>query len=84
MWRRLVRSVAFEAAATASTSGTGHVSKEEVTAWLRSVQDAQVEAFPSVGVGQEVHISGRDLVGSLLVHEGVVVHGALFGTSRAL
>ncbi|HXF50613.1 MAG TPA: DUF6569 family protein [Dehalococcoidia bacterium] len=76
MWQRLVRSAALEAAL--ATSHAGQVSSEEVAAWLRSVKDGALQRFPAIGIGDEVHLSGKNIEGSLLMYEGVVIHATLF------
>ena len=48
--------------------------------FLQRVASCTSDAYPAVGLGTEHRFGGTDLVGSALLHEGVVVHLACFNT----
>jgi hypothetical protein len=75
-WPKLVRGFALDALepSPASTSA----SSEEVAAWLRAAADAQVQAFKSPGMGEDVRIVGPRLTGAGLVVDRQPIHIELF------
>ena len=48
---------------------------------LDRVGDARVDAYPSVGLGEDIRISARGFTGSCLAVEGRVIHLALFAAA---
>jgi hypothetical protein len=53
----------------------------QVDAFLVDLSRASAQAFPAVGLGQDVRLSGNRLAGGGLVHEERVVHLAAFRTA---
>ena len=47
------------------------------------LKDCDEKRFDSVGYGQDYRYEGRDIVGSVLVHENVPVHMAFFAVTRS-
>lgn len=50
----------------------------QIRAFLEGLKTCEFSAFPSVGLGTDVRIKGKDVTGFALVHEGVVVHLSVF------
>lgn len=73
-WPRLVRSYALDAIGETPRPP----SLESARRLLRRPFKAERTAFPSLGLGQDVRISGNGVVGAALLHNGVAVHTSLF------
>lgn len=54
------------------------VSPESITAFLERIKDSSSEAFPAIGEGQDLRLSGRGISGGALVADGRVVHLSAF------
>lgn len=78
VWPRLVRSLASDA----GPRDYSYVppSSESVRRILDGVVTANVEEYPSPGVGRDVRISSPQLSGSALVADGVIIHCSLFAS----
>lgn len=77
LWSKLVRSYAMDA----HGGPNGDVlSRDRAEALLRGLLRARDEAFPSIGIGQDVRLEGEGTDGSVLVYESTVVHLAVFRT----
>jgi len=75
---KLVRSYVLEAIVD-DEDPAGHSAKGERPAqFIQRVIAALDEQYPGVGLGTEHRLEGENLVGSALVHDGVVVHMACF------
>jgi hypothetical protein len=55
------------------------VTAQQAAEFLRIPEDAEVETFPSPGLGENVRFRHRRLSGHALIHEDLTVHAALFG-----
>lgn len=65
---------------SASGAGAGGAPDEQAAAeFLTIPEDAQIEAFPSPGLGSNLRFRHRRRSGHAMVHEGRTVHAALFG-----
>ncbi len=71
LWHKLLLSYAMEAVALQTASS---VSPETARAWLASVAEAEMQEFPSPGLGSEVRIDGPRIVGGSLACDGEAVH----------
>jgi hypothetical protein len=79
-WSRLVRSYALEA--VGSVPGEPRVDSAERL--LARPADAALRPFKSPGLGVDVRITGGGVVGASLVHDGSVLHTALFRQTQRL
>jgi hypothetical protein len=73
-WPRLVRSYALEAL-------DYQASEPSMASAIRLLQrpaGATLAPFPSTGAGIDVRVNGNGVVGGALVHDGSVLHAALF------
>ncbi len=77
LWSKLVRASAVDALSAAEGKPVG---RERAQRLLGRVKHAQAESFASPGLGQDVRVRGGGVVGSALIHEGAVIHAALFRT----
>ena len=77
---RLLRSYLME---TLPFSAHTHASDSTTAAreFLKVAATAEEQRFEPVALGQDYRYTGKDIVGSALVHEGEVVHMAFFGVS---
>ncbi|MBN1492333.1 MAG: hypothetical protein JXA69_20640 [Phycisphaerae bacterium] len=73
---KLVRGYAIDA--IESDDGKPAPGKEDVERWLRAVGDATFERFDSPGIGSDVRIESKSLVGAGLVVDDRPVHVELF------
>ncbi len=71
LWHKLLLSYAMEAVALKTTPS---VTPETAEAWLASVAEAEMQEFPSPGLGSEVRIDGPRIVGGSLACSGEAVH----------
>jgi hypothetical protein len=72
-WEGLVRSYLIE-----RRTANGHPSATRVLHIISRFAKAQSLRNRGLGLGAELHVSGRRLVGQALVHEGAVVHASGF------
>lgn len=70
---KLVRSYAADAIAPDAPKPVlpSHWSAE---AWLRAISSADMEIYPSIGLGQDVRFQGTSLTGAALMMDGRIVH----------
>ena len=61
----------------------GSTSPREISSWLESSASATQEPFPSPGMGLDVRIEGKDVLGASLVIEDHPVHMELFRRTLA-
>ena len=73
-WPRLMRSYALEA----ETARERPVSAGTAERLIQRTGAAERRAYPSVGVGQDLRLSGHGIVGASLVWAAAVVHLAVF------
>jgi hypothetical protein len=83
-WSRLVRSYALE---TVDARSDTEPRLDSALRLLRRPSKATLTPFASPGLGIDVRVSGNGVVGAGLVHDGSVLHAALFrrgqSTARA-
>ena len=91
LWSRPVSSYAMDALeenqpqrARARSAGTkaedsGAVTEQEAAEFPTIPEDAEIEVFPSPGLGSNVRFSHRRLSGHALIYDGRTVHVAVFG-----
>ncbi len=72
-WEGLVRSYLIE-----RRTANGHPSATRVLHIISRFAKSQALQNRGLGLGTELHVSGRRLVGQALVHEGAVVHASGF------
>jgi hypothetical protein len=65
--------------AAADSRDTPAVTGQQAAGLLRIPDDAEIETFPSPGLGENVRFRHRRLTGHALVYEDLAVHVALFG-----
>jgi hypothetical protein len=80
-WPKLIRAYALDA--LEETTPAAPVSREAVRAWLETAAQAKSEPFKSPGLGYDVRLEGKELVGAGLVLEDHPVHVELFATMPA-
>jgi hypothetical protein len=75
LWAKLIRAYAIDA-----LEHTEHepVRRERVEAWLRTAAAAKAEPFKSPGLGEDIRLKGKDLVGATLVVQSQPVHLEMF------
>jgi hypothetical protein len=79
LWPKLIKGYAMDALEE-SAEKPRPLEPESVITWLKSVGVASKESFKSAGVGQDVRITGEQLVGSTLLVDDSPVHLQLFRT----
>jgi len=77
LWPKLIRSCSIDALEP-PTEKPRSLTEEEVLRWLESGASATQEAFPSPGMGLDVRIEGKDIIGASLLIEEHPVHMELF------
>ncbi|MDP9383149.1 MAG: hypothetical protein M3Q29_24010 [Chloroflexota bacterium] len=75
LWAKLIRACAVDAL---SLPPGNPVEKERAVRMLNRARYAKFEWFRTPGLGEDVRVSGNGVVGAALLHDGVVVHSALF------
>ena len=84
LWSKLVRSYALDA--LRSPEG-GAPDDGVVSDFLASIASAQIEQYPSPGLGTDLRLESKAVEGSALVYQDVIVHlvafPALGGSARA-
>lgn len=79
--RRLVRSYLMDARCAVEPTTTADPLKEAHD-FLAAAMAAAEQPFPAVGLGTDYRYDGKDIVGSVLVHDSQVVHAAFFRAGR--
>ena len=75
LWPKLIRGYALDAIGGRIGLAVGH---DRAIRFLARTHHAHCDVFPSLGLGEEVRLTGDGLVGSVLVHAGTLVHASLF------
>jgi hypothetical protein len=75
---KLVRSYALDAIDAADPVRAGGHASASPEALMKAVLGAEAEAFPAVGEGEDLRLTGKDLTGGALVARGRVVHLSAF------
>jgi hypothetical protein len=75
MWDKLLNSYAIDAM---SRSATGRLSLDDARAFIRSLEDADIESRSTSGKGRLYRVTTGEGSGSALVHDGDVIHLDLF------
>lgn len=86
LWPKLVRSYALDAleiTLAAIVSKEEPLSTEEVRRWLHTAGQAHAETYASPGVGEDIRLEGKHLVGAGLVVAGEAIHVELFMPEKA-
>ena len=65
--------------AAADSTDARTVTGQQAAEILRIPEDAEIETFPSPGLGENVRFRHRRLIGHALVYKDLAVHVALFG-----
>ena len=82
LWPKLIRSCSIDALERpAKTDGT--TSLQEISSCLEASASATQEPFPSSGMGLDVRIEGKDVLGASLVIDDHPVHMELFRRTLA-
>jgi hypothetical protein len=79
LWTKLVRAYALDALET--REATTSVTTDEVAGWMRAAAGADLESFPSPGLGRDFRLKSNALFGSALVVDDQAVHVELFADS---
>ena len=77
MLPKLVRSYAIDAIETARRDD-GRPGADAARSFVDRVAEAEVETYPAVGLGTDIRLAARGLVGAGLVHDDVLIHLAAF------
>jgi hypothetical protein len=79
---QLLRGYAVEALGEFDDAASPAPERNKVSFLLRDVAEGSYEAYPSVGLGEDVRIGGQRTVAGALAVEGEVVHLAAFPQGR--
>lgn len=82
LYARMIESYALDALEQAGRNGK-EPEKGAAERLLVRIATAQVSRYPSVGLGEDLRIKARGLLGSCLVLEGRVIHLAAFAGAEA-
>ncbi|MEW6574018.1 MAG: DUF6569 family protein [Bacillota bacterium] len=80
IWDKLLRSYALEALEFKGR-GTSR-RKPELEPVLRTIREAEIREYPSVGKGTDIRLRGRGIVGAALVDEGNLLHLSVFAAPQ--
>jgi hypothetical protein len=80
LWPKLLRSYGIDALEE-SPEARPPLTRDEAERWLHAAADAEPRSFPSPGLGEDVRLTGPDVVGAGLVVEAAPVHVQLFSES---
>lgn len=61
-----------------ATEGAESIAPQEISKWLESSTSATQEPFPSPGIGVDVRVEGKDVIGASLVIDNRPIHMELF------
>lgn len=75
---KLIRSYVMEALIEEGPPAAPPEKPEHAQEFLKRIAACNAESYPAVGLGTEFRLEGKDIIGSALVHEGVVIHMACF------
>ena len=57
-----------------ATEGAESIAPQEISKWLESSASATQEPFPSPGIGVDVRVEGKDVIGASLVIDDRPIH----------
>jgi len=77
LWPKLIRSCSIDALERPARNERS-TSVHEISSWLEASASATQESFPSPGMGLDVRIEGKDVLGASLVIDDHPVHMELF------
>lgn len=77
LWAKLVRSYTLDALDGELGAPVAH---SRAVRFLERARDAGCEVYPSLALGQDVHLQGDGVVGAALVYLETTVHVSLFRT----
>src|SRR6516164_76014 len=77
LWPKLIRSCSIDALERQAKNERS-TSVHEISSWLEASASATQESFPSPGMGLDVRIEGKDVLGASLVIDDHPVHMELF------
>lgn len=75
---KIIRSYVMEALIEEESPAAPPKKPEHAQEFLKRVAACTAESYPAVGLGTEFRLEGKDIIGSALVYEGVVIHMACF------
>lgn len=84
IYRKLLKSYAFDALEAAEAPAARVPSKADVEAFIARVLGATVSSAPSAGLGSDVRLAGEGCTGHALVHDEAVLHLAAFDDQLAV
>ncbi|HOY80269.1 MAG TPA: hypothetical protein PLN33_20825, partial [Hyphomonadaceae bacterium] len=84
IYRKLLKSYAFDALETAEVAAPMAPTKADVEAFIARVLGATVSYAPSAGLGSDVRLAGERCAGHALVHDDAVLHLAAFDEQLAV
>ena len=77
LWPKLIRSCSIDALERPARNERS-IAVHEISSWLEASASATQEPFPSPGMGLDVRIEGKDVLGASLVIDDHPVHMELF------
>jgi hypothetical protein len=77
LWPKLIRAYAIDALEELDVP-TVSIDHAVVLQWLKTGEGAKAESYKSAGLGEDVRLEGKDMVGASLVLAGHPVHLELF------
>lgn len=80
LWKKLINSYALDA--IEDIKEDRKVSIENAKSFLNEVKKGEFKAYNSVGLGEDVRITAKNIIGSALFAEDKVVHIGLFRTDE--
>jgi len=80
LWPRLLKSYAVEALNTRSPQASSP--RPQPAAVIEAVDTSEALTYPSVGLGQDLRLNGRGIVGAGLIVEEQIVHLSVFGAEQ--
>jgi len=78
LWPRLLRGYAMDAVVSGLGPDVEDVPVDRIESFVRSVGRAKATAHPGIGLGENVVLTGRQIVGEALVWDEGVVHASAF------
>ncbi len=81
VWQKLIKSYAMEALEAGSQAKARR--KPDLQKLLGALSEAECSTYPSVGMGNDLRLKGRGIIGAALEHEGRLLHLSVFATAQS-
>ena len=82
VFRKLIESYALDAVDWSEQESSGKTLKSKVTKFLWAANNATVECHRSVGLGTDIRLDSRTIMGFALAHEEKILHLSVFARSN--